>query len=133
MKELAARHGAVAEDPLAYHRAFPALPVPGLAFAVLRFTPPGGDGIGRIAWHAEQSIARYNTGRNAVLLQAAPGATPTPPGGVRRRDLNLSYAVGDGILSVWQRRDWNANGGLGKMDELLSAALALASGEAGGL
>lgn len=132
MREFAANHGCVAEDPLAYHRAFPALPVPGLAFAVLRFTPPGaaagpdgGAAIGRMAWHAEQTIARFNTGRNAVLLPAAAGTSPTPAGGVRRPDLNLSYAIGDGVFSVWQRRDWNANGGLGEMDGLLRAALAL--------
>jgi hypothetical protein len=37
--EIADRHGLALENPVAYHRAFPSLPVPGTAYVVLR----GGD------------------------------------------------------------------------------------------
>ena len=82
-----------------------------------------------MAWHNEQSIQRYNTGRNVVSLAAAPGAAETPPGGVGRQDLGLRYAVHDGIFCAWARRDWNANGGLGAMDDLVARALGLARTE----
>lgn len=129
LKDLARAYGAVAEDAVEYHLAFPRLPAPGTAFAVLRFTPPGGSGIARMAWHNEQTIQRYNTGRNVVSLAAAPGAEPTPPGGVGRKDLDLRYAISDGVLWAWARRDWNARGGLGDMDDLVARVLGLARTE----
>jgi hypothetical protein len=129
LRQLAQAYRATAEDAVAYHVAFPRLPAPGAAFAVLRFTPPGGGGVARMAWHAEQTIQRYNTGRNVVSLAAAPGAEPTPPGGVARKDLDLRYAISDGIFCAWARRDWNARGGLGEMDDLVARVLGLARAE----
>jgi hypothetical protein len=122
-------YNATPEDAVAYHLAFPRLPAPGTAFAVLRFTPPAGSAVARVAWHNEQTIQRFNTGRNVVSLPAAPGAEPTPPGGVGRIDLNLRYAISDGIFCAWDRRDWNARGGLGEMDTLVARALGLARTE----
>ena len=127
LNELAQAYGATPEDAVAYHLAFPRLPAPGTAFAVLRFTPPGGSAVARMAWHNEQTIQRYNTGRNVVLLPAAAGAEPTPPGGVKHGDLR--YAIADGIFCAWGRRDWNARGGLGEMDDLIARALGLARTE----
>ena len=90
----------------------------------MRFDPLGG--IGRVAWHAERSMYRYNLGRNAVLLPAPPGAAPTPPGGVRRDDMNLHYAIADGVLSVWQGRDQDPKYTMVGMDDLVGQALQLA-------
>lgn len=129
LTDFARAYGATPEDATEYHLAFPRLPAPGTAFAVLRFTPPAGFGVARVAWHNEQTIQRFNTGRNVVLLPAAPGAAETPPGGAARKDLNLRYAVSNGIFCAWDRRDWNANGGLGDMDELVARALGLARAE----
>ena len=129
LNDLAILYGATPEDAVDYHVAFPRLPAPGAAFAVLRFTPPHGSGVARMAWHNEQTIQRYNTGRNVVSLAAAPGVADTPPGGVERTDLGLRYAVSDGIFCAWARRDWNANGGLGEMHELATRVLGLARTE----
>ncbi|HEX8647120.1 MAG TPA: hypothetical protein VF715_09460 [Thermoleophilaceae bacterium] len=129
LRDLARAYGATPEDAVAYHVAFPRLPAPGTAFAVLRFTPPGGSGVARMAWNNEQTIQRYNTGRNVVSLAAAPGAAPTPPGGVGRNDLGLRYAISDGILCAWARRDSKARGGLGEMDDLVTRVLGLARTE----
>ncbi|MDQ3936914.1 MAG: hypothetical protein M3340_20045 [Actinomycetota bacterium] len=125
MLEGAARRGWTPEDSTAYHLAFPDLPVPGTAFAVMRFTPPGASAFGRLAWHAEMRMSKYNIGRNAVLLPAAPEASPTPPGGVRRNDLNLNYAVAKGIFSVWQGRDQDPMHTMSGMETLAATAVEL--------
>jgi hypothetical protein len=76
---LAQRSGATLEDPRAYHRAFPALPVPGTAFAVLR----RGDGT-RLVLHNERDLTRTHLGPTAIVRPAAsgeePGGYPTPAG-----------------------------------------------------
>ena len=57
------------EEPEAYHRAFPANPVPGRAIAVLRGTGADG-GVFRLAFHtARQEMAE----RGAVLFASPPG------------------------------------------------------------
>src|SRR6185312_11558657 len=115
-------HGLALEDPVAYHRAFPELAVPGRAFAVLRGELAPGV-IGRVAWHTEKPIATNNDGRNAVLIPT--GAAPTPRTGVRMPDEPLNYWVGDGILAVWELRSKELRGDLGDMDALVERALAL--------
>ena len=69
---LAQHLGATLEDPRAYHRAFPELPVPGTAFAVLRRT----DGT-RLVLHNERDILRVHIGPTAIVSPAPPGAAPT--------------------------------------------------------
>ena len=120
----ASQHGLAPEDPAAYHRAFPALAVPGRAFAVLRGELAAGV-TGRVAWHTEKSIATNNDGRNAVLLPAPPGAEPTPRAGIRLAGEPLNYWIGDGILAVWELRSKELRGDLGDMDALIRCALAL--------
>jgi hypothetical protein len=125
----AEKRGWIPEDSTAYHLAFPDLPVPGTAWAVMRFTPPETSAIGRVAWHAERPMSRYNIGRNAVLLPAAPGAAPTPPGAVRRQDLNLHYAVADGILCAWRGREQDPVHTMSGMEAVVGDALELARAE----
>jgi hypothetical protein len=120
----AREHQMTLEDPVAYHRAFPSLAVPGQAFAVMRGQLA--DGLeGRVAWHTEKSIVTNNDGRNAVLLPAPAGAQPTPRAGVRLADEGLNYWIGDGILAVWELRSKALRGDLGDMDALVRRALAL--------
>jgi hypothetical protein len=118
------KHRLSVEDSAAYHRAFPALAVPGRAFGVLRGELADGV-IGRVAWHTEKSLATNNDGRNAVLLPAPPGAEPTPRAGVRLADEALNYWVGDGIMAVWELRSKELRGDLGDMDGLVGRALEL--------
>jgi hypothetical protein len=117
-------HRLTLEEPVAYHRAFPSLAVPGLAFAVMR--GPLAEAVqGRVAWHTEKSIVTRNDGRNAVLLPAAPGVEPTPRAGVRIPDEALNYWIGDGIFAVWELRSKERRGDLGDMDALVRRALEL--------
>jgi hypothetical protein len=79
--EVAERHGLALEDPFAYHRAFPALPVPGTAYLVMRGEVPY-VGQGRLAVHRERDAARP-----AVVTAAPTGwLNPAPgwPGRARR-------------------------------------------------
>jgi hypothetical protein len=118
------KHRLALEDPVAYHRAFPSLAVPGRAFGVLRGELADGI-VGRVAWHTEKSLATNNDGRNAVLLPARPGAEPTPRAGIRLADEALNYWVGDGMLAVWELRSKELRGDLGDMDALVRRALEL--------
>ena len=78
------------EDPEAYHRAFPANPVPGRAIAVLRGTGPDGQ-VFRLAFHtARQELAE----RGAVLFPAAGRRRLRGPGAAARRVLEMWFAEG---------------------------------------
>lgn len=113
------------EDPDAYHRAFPRVPVPGRAFAVLHGTLPGTPTPARIAFHRERPL-NDNQGRTALLLAAAPGAPETPPWGVRLTEPRLGYAVRDGVVAIWILRSSGRNGDLGDIPAFLTTAYAFA-------
>jgi hypothetical protein len=113
------------EDPAAYHHAFPSMPVPGRAFAVLRGTLPGTALPARIAFHHERPLTD-NQGRTALLLEAAPDAPETAPWGVRVTEPRLGYAVRDGIASIWVLRSSARNGDLGDLSGFLTTALGFA-------
>ncbi|WP_369140102.1 hypothetical protein [Modestobacter versicolor] len=121
---LGRRLGMQLEDPRAYHRAFPAVPVPGTARAVLRGALPGRPPPARIALHGEGATA--TTGGRTALLLAADAAAPTAPGGVRvvGSPVPMRYAVRAGVLGVWVLRRPPPD--LGPVDELLDAAVGLA-------
>ena len=122
--KLATRLGLTSEDPVAYHRAFPSLPVPGRAAAVMRGRLPGCASEGRLAYHSERSPLLTNEMRGAVMVRASESAQPTPPGGVRELDRNLVYNVCDGLLSIWSLR--TAALELSEEDDLIARALGLA-------
>ncbi len=91
----AANGGLVLEDPEAYHRAFPANPVPGRAIAVLRGS--GTDGrVFRLAFHtARQELAE----RGAVLFAATgDGAAGVSESHGSSRPRSMWFAAG------WRRR-----------------------------
>lgn len=124
LEEIAQERGWTPEDPVAYHRALPHLPVPGTAFVVMRLTPPGSSATARFAWHNELDPATHNVGRNAVLLPAAPGASTE--GVVRQREPPLLHTVKDGLLFVWSARKWETQReGPGDIDGLVEQALRL--------
>lgn len=119
LREQMAAHDGAAEDVLAFHRAFPHLPVPGKAFAVIRRGFPGTSARGRVAWFAEQQILVFDAGSNAVLLpaaQGAPEAEPADGGG------GVTFAVRDGVFCAWAPRE---PGGPGGIDALAEHALRL--------
>jgi hypothetical protein len=121
---LAARLGLAPEDTVAYHRAFPSLPVPGRAASVMRGTLPGYGSEGRLAHHSERSPMARNEMRAAVIVPASGSARETPPGGVREADRNLVYDVRDGLLSMWSMRTSAVE--LAEEDDFIARALALA-------
>jgi hypothetical protein len=115
VRELAARFGLQREDPLAYHRAFPSLPVPGQAAVVLRGALAG-VGDCRLAVHRERDASR------PVLLVAEPsGFEPTPPGGIAFRERGVRLESGGGILAVWATSSYWGNAMAGDIDAFLAA------------
>ena len=85
---------------------------------------PGTTATGRLVYSAELALHRAERARGAVLLEAAPGAQATPPGGVRVPDWQLVYEVRDGVAVLWSLR----TAGLFKeeQDDLIARAVALA-------
>lgn len=94
----AAEFGLVREDPVALHRTFPRLPIPGRCRGVLRGTLPGGvDGRFAILQHTPLTLEV----RSAVLL-AGPAALPdSPVGGVRHEPTRMVVEARDGIVGCW--------------------------------
>ncbi len=90
VNKLADRLGLEREDPLELHRAFPSLPLPGQAFAVLRGQLPGA-GPGRVVLATGRPLEGWNIGRNAVLLPVRQGLPPTPAGGVPEQEAKLRW------------------------------------------
>jgi hypothetical protein len=114
--ETAERHGLALENPVAYHRAFPSVPVPGMAYVVLRGEVPH-VGEGRLVVHRERDAARP-----AVVIAAPPGAEPTPPGGVPFPEQGARLEVADGLLAVWSMTSWSGDAMVGDVDAFCSAA-----------
>jgi hypothetical protein len=129
---LEALHGAAAElsmtleEPAAFHRVFPSLPVPGRPFAVLRGTLPGTAVPARIAFHQERPLSD-NQGRTALLLEADAGVPETAPWGVRNAAPGLAYGVRDGVVALWTLRSSGRNGDLGDLAGFLTSAFSFAA------
>lgn len=87
------RGDAALEDPLAYHEAFPTVPVPGHAVAVYR------RGAARVVLHTEGHVSR---GATAVLL---PVDAPDHPAPISTEAGVLSVAVRDGLMAAWMHRE----------------------------
>lgn len=124
VRRLARHHRLRSEDPRHYHRAFPTVPVPGTAWAVLRGRLPGAGVLARLALHTEAPLPD-GVGRTALLLPSG-SAAATPPGGrqLLGAPVPLRYAVVDGLFAAWVTR--SGAGGLGDVVTLLSEGTALA-------
>lgn len=119
----AERYGLELEDPLAYHRAFPSVPVPGTACVVLRGTIPRLGLPGRLLVHREHEVARP-----AVVIAAPEGAEPTPPGGLVFPEHGVRLEIADGLLAVWSINGYWGSAMAGDLDAFCaSAAAALGS------
>jgi hypothetical protein len=121
---LAASLGLTLEDPVAYHRAFPSMPVPGRCASVMRGRLPGYQSEGRLAHHSERSPMATNEMRAAVIVPASSSAEETPAGGVREIDRKLVYDVRGGLLSMWST--WTSTVELAEEDDIIARTLALA-------
>jgi hypothetical protein len=114
------RYGLESEDPLAYHRAFPSLPVPGIACVALRGTIPTLGVPGRLVVHRERQSARP-----AVVVPAPAGVAPTPPGGRLFREHGLRLEIADGLLAVWSINSYWGNAMAGDLDAFCASVAAL--------
>ena len=114
--ETAERHGLGLENPVAYHRAFPSVPVPGTAYIVLRGEIPH-VGPGRLVIHREGDAFRA-----AVVVAAPPAAAPTPPGGLAFPEHGARLEVADGLLAVWAIASWSGDAMLATMDDFCATA-----------
>jgi hypothetical protein len=116
-QDTARRLGFTREDPLAYHRAFPSLPVPGQASVVIRGTL---DGVGdcRLVVHREREASRM-----ALVLSAPARPASTPPGGVASSARGVRLETGGGLLAVWSTTSYWGNA-TGDVDAFLTAAVA---------
>jgi hypothetical protein len=126
VRELAAAYGMTLEDEREYHRAFPSLPVPGTAFAVMRGPIPGTSLTGRVAFYSERVLTRADVGHNAVLLPVCEEMPARPAGGMFVPDHGLGCAAADGVLAVFNRRDPRRRPPLGDVPGLVDRAVGLA-------
>ena len=90
----------------------------------MRGTLPGTQVTGRLVYHAERALAAAERARGAVLLPAAPGAPPTPPGGNRYPDSALVHQNAGEVTVLWSMR--TAGFFREEQDELIERAIALA-------
>jgi hypothetical protein len=102
--QFAQASGAALEDALAYHRAFPTLPIPGRAYAVLR-APLEHGGTGRIAFHTEGA----GGGPVAVICRVKEG-TPAHPMPIGGDASDMKIAVNDGYMAAWLLRGAQVQG-----------------------
>ncbi len=126
--ETADRYRLESEDPLAYHRAFPSMPVPGIACVVLRGRIPGLDVRGRLVVHRERESARP-----AVVIPAPEGMQPTPPGGRLVPEHRLRLEVSDGLLAAWSTQSYWGSAMAGDIDAFLASAATALGSELGDL
>jgi len=124
---IADERGMELEDPLAFHRAFPDLNVPGQAFGVMRGRLPGTALHGRLLCCAErrmwlpEEMREHLTdpggqvGADVAVIAVDPDTPATPREG--ELDGDVRVAIADGVLSAWRaRRSWQADGE--SLDEL---------------
>jgi len=102
--EYAQRNGLVHEDPRAFHRAFPKLPSPGHAVAVMRGNLPGTSRPGRVVYYAEHPLPEKQNVRGAIVFKTS--HADTPPGGDADNENGLVFEARDGIGMLWSKASW---------------------------
>jgi hypothetical protein len=114
----AANYGLTLEDGVAYHRAFPSLPVPGFARVVLNGPLPALGRTGRLVVHNEPGGSRP-----AVLVPAPPGLASSVPDGDRvDTEPPVKLEVRDGLAAVWSLTSYWGNYMAGDVDAFLANA-----------
>jgi len=116
----AERHRLTLEDPVAWHRAFPSVAVPGKAMAVMR--APSGL---RFLFAREVSVLQSRAVRAAIVFPVAAGTPDTAPGGINQPQSRTVTTVTGGLAAVWSM-DWMgyASDADGFADTALAAAAA---------
>jgi hypothetical protein len=117
---LSARYGLESEDPLLYHRAFPSLPVPGVACVVLAGTLPRLGLAGRLVVHREREAARP-----ALVLPTPAGSRPTAPGGRGHPEHSVRVEVADGLMAVWSIPSYWGSAMAGDIEAFFARAAAV--------
>jgi hypothetical protein len=114
----AGRYGLALEGTVAYHRAFPSVPVPGFAKVVMRGTLPVLGMPGRLVVHTEPGASRA-----AVVVPAPAALTSSSPDGDRiDTDLAVRLEVRDGLAGIYTVSSYWGNAMAGDVDALLAAA-----------
>ena len=103
-RDYAERHGLVHEEPRAFHLAFPQLPSPGQAAAVMRGNLPGTSRPGRVVYYSEHPVREKQNVRGAIVFRT--GHENTPPAGVVDNDNGLVFEARDGIGVMWSKPSW---------------------------
>ena len=103
-REFAAKHGLVHEDPRDFHLAFPHLPSPGHAAAVMRGNLPGTSRPGRVVYYCERPLYDIQNVRGAILFRT--GRPDTPPGGDVDNENGLVFEARDGVGVMWSKPSW---------------------------
>jgi hypothetical protein len=119
-EQLAGELGLTLEDPVEYHRAFPRVPIPSVALAVMRGQIPGSSATGRIVAH---SAGEFGAHIGGLLLPARSDAPPTQRGGSRVELDGALPMLGealDGIAAAWT--GYRTSGALAA-DQLVPRAL----------
>lgn len=119
---VARQRGLVAEDALAFHRAFPRVTRAGQAFAVFRGQLPGTGVSGRLVAYAERQIQLPHSGVNAALVPVRAGTADAPTQTLAE---GLAAGVRGGVLNVSRLRVEPGLGG-GELDRLATEAVEIA-------
>ncbi|MDO9174981.1 MAG: hypothetical protein Q7V62_09250, partial [Actinomycetota bacterium] len=93
------------EDPVALHRRFPRLPIPGASLGVIAGRLPGTHAVGRLTWHFQNHHVSSMVRRGGAVFAARPGVADTAAGGHLVSDTDLYVAVRDGVAACWFR-EW---------------------------
>ena len=99
----AASLGLVVEDPVALHRRFPHLPLPGTSMGVVAGPLPGGTQFGRLTWQNQSHPTSSLYFRRAAIVAARPDTPSTPIGGTLVASTDMYLVVADGLACCWTR------------------------------
>lgn len=103
LRAFASERGMRVEDPVALHRRFPRLPIPGTSLGLLAGPLPGTSTFGRVTFNSQGDRRNASYVRRGVMVEAAPDAQSTPLGGVRVDAADCWVAVQDGVACAWPR------------------------------
>jgi hypothetical protein len=117
----AAATGLLVEDPVALHRRFPRLPIPGTSMGVLAGTLPGTTAHGRLTWQTQSHPGSSTYLRRGAVVAARPDAPVAPVGGWLVAETDMYATVVDGLACCWTRT--NSPGRL-DTDDLVTRAVA---------
>ncbi|MBJ7329994.1 MAG: hypothetical protein JHC95_08865 [Solirubrobacteraceae bacterium] len=117
-RDYAQRHGLTLEDPDAWRRLHPSLPVPGRVLAVAR----AAQGM-RVLFTTDVPLVATRAVRGAIAYAVPEGTPDTPPGGFRPMGLSTTVSVTGGVAIAWTHR---LHGYTREADDLVPACVAAA-------